>query len=168
MAHYRAQRWKEEHQVWMHPGDKRWQDWARYFGLSGFGYFCCTVHILPLRILNVSTAHANPTVQLRPESMQTDTCVSAGKVFQGLFSYTFFIYVFSIGTRTTSVQKKESVPLVLPNVWQKPQFHALWEQQVSGFSCERFPLSLVRGILSKKCSVSACWKAKDLCTIPAL
>lgn len=97
----------------------------------------CIVHFLPLRILNVSMAHANPAVQLRPESMQTDTCVSAVKVFQGLFSHTllhiFHFYIFC-WNKNRSSSKKESLPLVLPNVWQKTQFRALQEQQVSWFS----------------------------------
>lgn len=31
-----------------------------------------------------------------------------------------------------------------------------------------FSPSLVHGVVSKKCNVSACWKAKDLCNITAL
>lgn len=46
--------------------------------------------------------------------------------------------------------EKQSVPLVLPNVWQKPQFCALQEQQVSwlSFSDSLLPLLLVYSVRS--------------------
>lgn len=133
----------------------RWQEVTRvsktFWILFGniFGYF----RVLPLRILNVSMAHANPNVQLRL------MCVSVVKVFQGLFSYTFFVYVFSIGTRIASAKKKKK--------WKCTSCSAKCLAETS-FSCtvgaagkwiqfQWFPHSLVHGVQSKKWNVSACW-----------
>lgn len=85
----------------MNPGDKV----SKTSWILWFWVFLLHNPPLPLRMPSVSVAHANPAVQLRPGSMQTD--VSALKGFQGLFSYTFFTCVFSIAARTASVQNKK-------------------------------------------------------------
>lgn len=97
----------------------RWQEVTRasktFWVLWFLGISVCTIHVLPLGILNVSTAHANPTVQLRPEPMQTDTCVSAVKMFQGLFSYTLshiFSFIYFLLEQELFLFEKKKVYLL--------------------------------------------------------
>lgn len=133
----------------MQPGDKRWREWARHFG-----YFCCTIHILPLRIFNLSTALDNPTMQLRPEPMQTDTCVSAVEVFQGSFSYTLlhiFAFIYFLLEQERLQFKKRKCTSCSAKCLAETSISCTVGAAGKLVQFQWFPFSLVHGVLSKKC-----------------